>query len=195
MSATEMRSAEAPATGISETFLERLAERLGGLARADTVYGAPVERDGVTVIPVAKAMLGLGGGRGSDSGEGSSGGGGGMRLTPAGFIEVKDGGSRFRAIRDLTTLLPAVAAVILAYGAFVFLVLRGVAALKRARQRQDRQRRACLALQSGAPGLGGALPLAWVRRWHTLGCAGPLLPDQRKLQVPFTGALPFFSRP
>lgn len=88
-----------------DTYLERLAEKFGVHARASTVFGEPVERGGVTVIPVAKARWGFGGGggggrgRGAESGSGS-GGGGGMALTPVGYIEVTAGKSRFRPIRD-----------------------------------------------------------------------------------------------
>jgi uncharacterized spore protein YtfJ len=88
-----------------ETFLERLAEKMGLHARVATVFGDPVERDGVTVIPVAKARWGFGGGggggkgRGAESGSGG-GGGGGMLVTPVGYIEVTAGRSRFRPIRD-----------------------------------------------------------------------------------------------
>ena len=49
----------------SQNFLERLAERIGINARASTVFADPVEKDGVTVIPVAKARWGIGGGAGS----------------------------------------------------------------------------------------------------------------------------------
>jgi uncharacterized spore protein YtfJ len=88
-----------------DTFLERLAEKMGLQARASTVFGEPVDRDGVTVIPVAKARWGFGGGGGAgkrggaESGSGS-GGGGGMILTPVGYIEVKAGASRFQPIWD-----------------------------------------------------------------------------------------------
>ena len=64
---------------------------------ASTIYGTPVERDGVTVIPVAAARFGIGAGSGSDPSkrqEGEGGGGGGA-ITPAGYIELKDGRSRF----------------------------------------------------------------------------------------------------
>ncbi len=40
-----------------DMFLERLAEKLGMHATAATVFAPPVERDGVTVIPVAKARF------------------------------------------------------------------------------------------------------------------------------------------
>lgn len=48
------------------------------------VFGEPFERDGVTIIPVAKIGGGAGGGSG-DSADGSgSGGGFGLTATPAG---------------------------------------------------------------------------------------------------------------
>lgn len=81
-------------------LLERLAERLGWSARARTVFGEPVERNGVTVIPVARARWGLGGGGGSKEGEEGGGAGGGLAMDPVGWIEVTDGGSRFRPTRD-----------------------------------------------------------------------------------------------
>ena len=43
--------------------VERVAERLGS-ADARTIYGDPVERNGTTVIPVAKVRFGFGGGAG-----------------------------------------------------------------------------------------------------------------------------------
>jgi uncharacterized spore protein YtfJ len=92
-------------------FVERLAEKLGSAANSATIYGAPVERDGVTVIPVAKAAYGFGGGEGNGTeGKGAgSGGGGGMVLTPVGYIEMKDGTTRFRTIRDPQTVVKVVA--------------------------------------------------------------------------------------
>jgi uncharacterized spore protein YtfJ len=81
----------------TDELLSMLVERLGGKLAASTVYGTPVERDGVTVVPVAAARFGVGAGSGSDPGkrqEGEGGGGGGM-VTPVGYIELKGGGSRF----------------------------------------------------------------------------------------------------
>jgi uncharacterized spore protein YtfJ len=43
-------------------FIERLAEKLGITANARAVYGEPVERDGLTIIPVAQVRYGFGGG-------------------------------------------------------------------------------------------------------------------------------------
>jgi uncharacterized spore protein YtfJ len=92
-------------------FVERLAEKLGTAANSATIYGEPVERDGVTVIPVAKAAYGFGGGEGNGTeGKGTgSGGGGGMVLTPVGYIEIKDGATRFRTIRDPQMVVKVVA--------------------------------------------------------------------------------------
>ena len=86
----------------TDKLLSRLADQAGGRFTASTVFGEPVERGGVTVIPVATGRFGFGGGSGSDpvkhqSGEG---GGGGAIMNPAGYIEIKDGSSRFVPVVD-----------------------------------------------------------------------------------------------
>ena len=89
----------------ADSFLGTMAEKLGAVARAATVFGEPVERQGVTVIPVAQARWGFGGGVGNGKDGEGAGGGGGVQVTPVGFIEIKDGKSEFRAIRTLSTPL------------------------------------------------------------------------------------------
>src|SRR6185369_5937104 len=96
-------------TGSADTFIGTIAEKLGAVARAATVFGEPVERDGITVIPVAKARWGFGGGAGfrkdDDGGskqEDGAGGGGGVQVTPVGFIEIKNDGANFRPIRTVS---------------------------------------------------------------------------------------------
>jgi uncharacterized spore protein YtfJ len=86
-----------------------MAEKLGAVARAATVFGEPVERDGITVIPVAKARWGFGGGAGQRRDQGSdgtqedgAGGGGGVQVTPVGFIEIKNDAANFRPIRTVS---------------------------------------------------------------------------------------------
>ena len=86
-----------------------MAEKLGAVARAATVFGEPVARDGITVIPVAKARWGFGGGAGQRIDEGSggkqedgAGGGGGVLVTPVGFIEIKNNAANFRPIRTVS---------------------------------------------------------------------------------------------
>jgi uncharacterized spore protein YtfJ len=81
----------------TDELLATLAERIGGRFDASNVFGTPVERDGVTVIPVATIRFGIGGGGGSDprQGQGGEGGGGAGTASAAGYIELKDGRSRF----------------------------------------------------------------------------------------------------
>jgi uncharacterized spore protein YtfJ len=96
-------------TSSADSFIGTIAEKLGAVARAATVFGEPVERDGVTVIPVAKARWGFGGGAGQRKDEGGAGkqedgagGGGGVQVTPVGFIEIKNSGANFRPIRTVS---------------------------------------------------------------------------------------------
>lgn len=93
------------------SFVERLAHQLGITANAKYIYAEPIERDGVTVIPVAKAVYGFGGGTGKKENEQGGGGGGGAVLTPVGYIEIKDGATRFRPTRDPIVYVSVIAAV------------------------------------------------------------------------------------
>jgi uncharacterized spore protein YtfJ len=107
-----------------DELLSMLADRIGARLGASTVFGTPVERDGVTVVPVAVARFGFGAGSGSDpskSQEGEGGGGGGT-VAPAGYIELKDGGSRFVPIVHPTRMAALVFAAVTAG----FLILRPI---------------------------------------------------------------------
>jgi uncharacterized spore protein YtfJ len=100
-------------------LLERIGQSIGDRARVSTVFGEPVERANLTVIPVAKVRFGFGGGGGGGSGsgdeEGSGGGGGGGGLvSPVGYIEVRDEGAEFKRISTAMDLLPLAAAASLA---------------------------------------------------------------------------------
>jgi uncharacterized spore protein YtfJ len=101
-------------------FIGGMAEKLGAADRAATIFGDPIERDGVTVIPVAKARWGFGGGAGSRKEEDGAGGGGGAQVTPVGFIELKNGEAEFRPIK--TVSLPWV----IAGGLATFLLMRRI---------------------------------------------------------------------
>jgi uncharacterized spore protein YtfJ len=83
------------------TLVQRAAEAVGLNTGASAVFGEPVERDGVTVIPVAKSSWGFGGGSGGDAANQGSGGGGGGLVSPIGFIELSNGRARFVPTRDL----------------------------------------------------------------------------------------------
>jgi uncharacterized spore protein YtfJ len=95
-------------------LLERVGQTVGQRAQASTIFGEPVEREGVTVVPVAKARFGFGGGGGSgtrEEGQGSGrGGGAGVAVSPVGYIELRDGSSEFKRISTPRDLLPVVAA-------------------------------------------------------------------------------------
>jgi uncharacterized spore protein YtfJ len=85
-----------------DALLEGLAERVGLSFQARAVFGEPVERPGVTVIPVAKSRWGFGGGTGGEGESQGSGGGGGGFVSPVGYIEVRDGEAEFMRLRDPT---------------------------------------------------------------------------------------------
>jgi uncharacterized spore protein YtfJ len=99
---------------LANELLEQIGRTVGQRAQASAVFGEPVQRDGLTVIPVAKARFGFGGGGGagtSDGDEGSGGGGGGgAAVTPIGFIEVREDGAQFKRISTPMDLIPLVAA-------------------------------------------------------------------------------------
>ena len=86
----------------ADRFMETMAEKLGVVARASTVFSEPVEREGVTVVAVAKVRWGFGGGVGHSKDENGAGGGGGVQVNPVGFIEIKNGQAEFRPIRILS---------------------------------------------------------------------------------------------
>ena len=142
----------AGAAGPVDGFVERIAERVGATASVRAVFGEPIERDGLTIIPVAKVRWGFGGGAGgpvavgpgrpsespfSDGGEAidrdapgasmGSGGGGGATADPVGYLEIGPDGATFRPI---ISPMPS-PAFLLAAGATAALVLRGLARLVR----------------------------------------------------------------
>lgn len=123
------RSAKLPA----HQAVEALAERLGAVAAARAVFSDPVEREGVTVIPVARVRWGFGAGGGTGGLEGTKehgeggGGGGGVSASPLGYIEISEEGASFHEIHDLGAVWP----IILASGFAAWLVLRGLRKLLR----------------------------------------------------------------
>jgi uncharacterized spore protein YtfJ len=62
------------------------------------IYGDPVERDGVTIVPAAAVFGGTGGG-GDD--EGNGGGGFGLIGRPAGAWVIRDGDATWKPALDL----------------------------------------------------------------------------------------------
>lgn len=90
---------------LADELLQRIGETVGDKAKVSTIFGEPVEREGVTVIPVAKAKFGFGGGGGAGKQGPGRGGGGGAAVKPLGYIEVRDGTARFKRIRRPIDLL------------------------------------------------------------------------------------------
>jgi uncharacterized spore protein YtfJ len=91
------------------SFLDRIVEKMGLHATAKAVYADSVEHEGVTVIPVAKLRWGFGGGSGRKPGKRGKGGGGGMQAAPLGYIEIKEGQTQFKPIRDPMVWVPIAA--------------------------------------------------------------------------------------
>lgn len=92
------------------------------------VFGEPIERNGVTVIPVAKIGGGGGGGGGSHgNGEGKSGGGVGYGLSasPAGVYVIQGDEVEWQPALDLNKVILGgqLAAIVL------FLVIRAALAI------------------------------------------------------------------
>lgn len=69
------------------------------------VYGDPIERDGVLIIPAAAVKGGLGYGSGND-GEGIQGGGGGSGISarPVGVYKIADGKVTWEPAMDITRI-------------------------------------------------------------------------------------------
>lgn len=130
------KDVERHAAGLTSNLIEQMADKLGGHASAQAVYGTPVEREGLTLIPVARVTWGFGAGGGIGTGpEGGStgeggGGGGGVSATPLGFIEIRDGAAEFRPIRVQPPFW-AIPPMIMASGIATSLVLRALRRLVR----------------------------------------------------------------
>ncbi len=65
------------------------------------VYGDPIERDGIMVIPAAKVVGGAGGGADKEN---NAGGGFGVSATPAGAWIIRDGQVEWEPAIDATRL-------------------------------------------------------------------------------------------
>lgn len=79
MTDAEGEAQHAAENDLASRLLERLADQVGGKAGAKAVFGDSVERDGITVIPVARVRWGVGAGGGAGPEGSGSGGGGGVR--------------------------------------------------------------------------------------------------------------------
>ena len=108
-------------TELVDELLDRIGQTVGQKAQVSTGFGEPVERDSVTVIPVAKTRFGFGGGGGTGTKQGDEGsgggGGGGAVISPVSYIELRNGGAEFKRISspvDVVTLVAAASIALLA---------------------------------------------------------------------------------
>jgi uncharacterized spore protein YtfJ len=87
------------------------------------VYGAPYERDGITVIPAASVAGGAGGGSGEDPTSKAVGGGTGFGLSgrAVGAFVIQDGDVRWQPAFDATRIAQL---ALVAAGLLALLVLR-----------------------------------------------------------------------
>lgn len=121
-------NAQAPAAA-------RLVEQARTLLTVERVYGAPVERDGVSVIPAAavRGAGGGGGGAGQDD-KGSSGRGEGLGFgvtaRPVGAFVVREGQVRWEPALDLTRIVLTGQLVVL----MLVMTIRTVAKLRAKRR-------------------------------------------------------------
>jgi uncharacterized spore protein YtfJ len=97
------------------------------------VFGDPVERDGLTIIPAASVQGGGGGGGSPGDGEGSgSGGGFGIRARPVGAYVIRDGKVRWEPALDLNRVILGGQIV----GIFALLTLRTIVKARRHHHRR-----------------------------------------------------------
>jgi uncharacterized spore protein YtfJ len=96
--------------------VQEVLEKAQDIVTVKRVYGTPIEKDGLTIIPAASVSGGGGGGRGpADSGGGV---GYGVRARPVGAFVIKDGEVRWEPAIDATRialrgmLIPIVALVV-----------------------------------------------------------------------------------
>jgi hypothetical protein len=113
---------------------------------ARQIFGDPVERDGVTVIPAA-TVIGGGGGGGGNKGSGGGDAGGGEPTTGVGMgfalvgwasgaFEVREGRVAWRPTLDVTRILLAAQGVALVLGLAILTVLGRQSRSRLARRRK-----------------------------------------------------------
>lgn len=107
------------------TTANDILERVGEVYGTRGVYGEPVDRDGVTIVPAARVSGGGGGGGGvapdDEARNGQSEGSGmgfGLRARPAGAWVIKEGDATWKPAFDLGRVLMAASLAFVAY--FVF---------------------------------------------------------------------------
>lgn len=82
--------------------LDEIMDRAKDTITVRRVFGEPIERDGLTLVPAALVMGGSGGGQGSGAGgEMGEGGGLGMLGRPIGAFVITEGALSWRPVVDV----------------------------------------------------------------------------------------------
>lgn len=90
-------------------YLQELMTTVRTTMTVKTAFGEPLERDGVTLIPVALVSGGGGAGGGEDEkGASGDGGGYGMCAQPVGMYVITNGRVRFRPVINVNQLVSSV---------------------------------------------------------------------------------------
>jgi uncharacterized spore protein YtfJ len=84
--------------------VEQVLHRSAEMMSASRVFGPPVERDGVTLVPVAWVIGGGGGGVGGPDTSPGDGAGFGLMSIPIGAYEIRNGQARFVPTYDVGVL-------------------------------------------------------------------------------------------
>ena len=107
--------------------VEEILEKARSVLAADRVFGTPIERDGVIVIPAAK-IAGGGGGGADESDDGGGGGGFGVSARPAGAFVIEPGGTvKWKGVFDLNKVIIGGQIVGIAFFMFAWLSERSKA--------------------------------------------------------------------
>lgn len=101
---------------MTATSLEELARLLGANVQASVVFADPIQRDGITVVPVARAAWGVGRGGSRDGRTPGPNMGGGVTIRPIGYLEIRNERVSFQSITGRGAGPWLAAAVGLAFG-------------------------------------------------------------------------------
>jgi uncharacterized spore protein YtfJ len=82
--------------------VQEILEKAQDTVTVKRVYGTPIEKDGLTIIPAAS--VGGGGGGGGGPADSGSGVGFGMQARPVGAFVIKDGEVRWEPAIDATRI-------------------------------------------------------------------------------------------
>jgi uncharacterized spore protein YtfJ len=95
--------------------VRELVEKAKDLITVRQVFGDPIERDGVTIIPAAVVRGGGGGGSGTNEDNSGDGLGFGVTSRPSGSFVIRGDQVEWQPAIDVTTVIQSVAAVFLAF--------------------------------------------------------------------------------